>query len=249
MLKGKGFAAEDNLKISLNDREIKSKSKQGLELVTFVLHIKGGTEITFWEPVNDIELTPPSDISVNKSFLAVDKSGTYWSSNENESGKYLDGHKAANGEEYYLNCRLTYNDDGENTIIFGNTVKINGITYPVKKFGFDYIRVLTQLPTRNLYAKVTEDADGVTYIDVPKSMTVAVVAALYNSDGTVKNTMVKSDVTLSAGKNQVSLSDIGDAWTYFVMRNKSETVKIFVVDKLQHLKPLSSIYNYKYIYR
>lgn len=243
---GKGFASNDKLKLFLNNQSIKDIKRNGLQAISFVLRVRGGTNISLTEPTEGVVLDLPSEITVNNNIMTIDETNTYWSRNDNESGKYEESTVAVLNEQYYLNCWFTYNAGMTNTILFGNTVLVNGTEYTVKKIGNNYIRIVVPFTAKKLSVTVSED-NGLVYIKSPKAMNVTFAMALYESGTKLKELIWETELELKKGNNEVDISkiDLSKAFS-MIYRKRSDEVKIMVFESAASLKPLGSAYNYKF---
>lgn len=243
---GKGFASNDILKLSLNNQSIADIKRHGLQTISFVLQIRGGTNISLTEPTEDIALDLPSEITVNNNIMSVDESKTYWSHNDNESGKYAASSIAVLNEQYYLSCWLTYSAGVKNTILFGNTVLVNGTEYTIKKIGDGYIRVVVPFTAQKLHVTVSEDL-GLVYIKSPKAMNVTLAVALYDSNKTLKRMIWNKELALTKGENEINFMTLDSVnGPYMILRKNSDSVKVMVFESADTLKALSSAHVYRY---
>lgn len=243
---GKGFASNDKLKLFLNNQSIEDIKRNGLQAISFVLRIRGGTNISLTEPTEGVALDLPSEITVNNNIMTIDETNTYWSRNDNESGKYEESTVAVLNEQYYLNCWFTYNVGMTNTILFGNTVLVNGTEYTVKKIGNNYIRIVVPFTAKKLSVTVSEDS-GLVYIKSPKAMKVTFAMALYESGTKLKELIWETELELKKGSNEVDISkiDLSKAFS-IIYRNRSDKAKVMVFESAETLKPLCNVHNYKF---
>lgn len=244
---GNGFASDDKLNVSLNNRSMEEISRNGLQTISFVLHIKGGTNITLSEPTDGIALASLSDIGINNNTVSVDSTKTYWSRNDNESGKYIESSVIAElGTQYYLSCWLSYAAEAKNTILFGNTVLINGKECTVKKIGEDYIRVVVPFTCKAPSVNISEK-NGIIYIESPKTMNVTFAIALYDNNMKLKELILKEETALTAGSNEVNLLNVDfSKAVQMIFRDSGESVKVMVFEGTDTLRPLGGAYYYKY---
>lgn len=243
-VKGKGFASNDMLKLSLNNQSIEDIKRNGLQTISFVLRIRGGTNISLTEPTEGIALDLPSEITVNNNIMSIDETNTYWSRNDNESGKYEESTIAVLDEQYYLSCWLIYDVGVKNTILFGNTVLVNGTEYTIKKIGNNHIRIVVPFTAKKLSVTVSED-NGLVYIKSPKAMNVTFAMALYESGTKLKKLIWENELELKKGSNEINITAF-DNWAYMIYRSKSDKVKVMVFEDADSLKPFGSAYSYRY---
>lgn len=249
-IKGNGNGFADNVKVNLNNRRMDEFEKTGLEHITFVIHIKGGADITLWEPIEGLPLTSASDMKIKSSILSIDNDNTYWTANEegNWFGKYANGAVVTRENPYYLYGRLKYNAAATNSVIFGDTVLINGKEYKVDIWGEDCAVVIPQFEVRNLYMNVSETADGIIHIEAPKAMNAKFAMVLYDSQMCMNEHIWKGDLALSAGDNEVNIVNIDAETAMKIVMRESGRVKIMVFDGENELKPLCNTRNYVYKY-
>lgn len=247
---GNGFA--DEPAIYLNLRNIEEFKKPRLGYLTFVLHIKGDdADITVAEPIEGMKLDPADDIKITSSILYIDPQYTYWMSDEADyyTGQYDSEHIVSRENPYYLNIRMKYNENAKNTIVFGRIVSINGKEYKLDSpwYNTENIRMLFEV--RDLYVTISESSDGMINIESPKAMNVTFAMALYDSNKTLKKTVWKEELALTKGKNEIKFITLDTKnGPYMAIRNKSDSVKVMVFENADSLKPLDSVYNYRYRY-
>lgn len=245
-VKGNGNGFADDLKILLNSREMKDFKKQGLEYRTFVIHIKGGVDMTVWEPIEGLPLMSVSDTPTNSKILSVDNDETHWTGIGYQLGKYPPDHKVEQGKQYRLSIWLKYHDDATNCIMFGNTVSVNGKEYNIWHYGENYVSLEVKFEAKELYITVTETSDGLIKVAVPQDMTLTFAVAHYDDNGCLQ-TLIMKDTAFTTGENTVNLATLDmEKAKNIIYRKKSEPVKIMVFENTNTLKPMIEAKDYKY---
>lgn len=242
---GNGFDT-DNLKVRLNNRKIEDFKKLNIEVLTFDIKIKGSAAITLSEPLEGEPLTQSSAMDITSSILSIDTDNTYWTADKNSSwnAKYDSTHTASskNEKSYWLYCCLKYNEEAKNSVLFGDTVSVNGKEYKIYASGEDSEIIIAEFDVKPLY--VTVDGTKITFT-APKVMDVTFAMAHYDANNCLK-TLILKDISLSKGKTETNLLDLDSDKTMSILTRdpRYETVKIMVFDGTNMLKPLTDVQEY-----
>lgn len=242
-----GFG-DDDLKVTLNGRNVTGVTKQGLEYLIITIKILNNVSVDFWEPMEGLTLAKRTEMTKNSEDFDF-SAATLWYDKPDGAlkDKLDDGTIAERGKTYYLTLDLK--NKVENQVFGGGTVRVNGKDYPITSRSAGYIRA-KNIPFITTYpqVRISEDSsNGDIIIDSPKEMNIALAAGLYNSTGMLIGMITAPNLALNKGTNTVPLSKITNAETavrFWLFPN--EKVKVMAFQSMSNLHPLCPLYNYKY---
>ncbi len=247
VLKGDGFAANDDMNISLNGKRMTDIKRRGAQVMTFTVHIINNIGVTLDAPTDGNVLAKYSDITAVGDKFSV-SADTYWSAETDGKNPLAEDTKAKADENYTLVLKIE--QSGENQIFGANTIKVNGKSQAITELGSDSVVSKIKMTALKQDITVSEDSSGIININSSNDMNVTFVMAYYGSDGSLKGVIISEDMPLKKGVNEVNIASIdSDKALSFIMRKSSERVKLMLLDDFRCLKPLRSAYDYKYIYK